>query len=70
MHDLLARQVIGQWPAGRLAGVAEQNRRIRDCTGAFSLVQVLQTKLKLFDLTIQLLRRPAELHAPQTRQLR
>jgi len=51
-------RLIGQWPAGRLAGVAEQNRRIRDAR-APSVRAVLQTKLKLFHLTIQLLRRPA-----------
>ena len=76
MHHLLARQVLGQRPAGRLlrsrrassiaaatAGEAAASR------SAWSVSRALDRQLELLGLARQLLRRAAELGPPVARQL-
>ena len=55
MHDLLARQMLGQWVTHRLAPFASQlsGRAARHCC---AFLQVFQHQLELFDLMIELLR--------------
>ena len=70
MHDLLARQMIGQRLALRLVGAcAGRCRRIRrfGAGGIFGRtgLQFLELELELLDLAADPLRRAAELHAPQ-----
>jgi hypothetical protein len=73
MHHLLARQMVGQrialglrTPRARRRGVL--GLRLRGVLGLGGL-QILQPQLELLDLARQPLRRAAELHSPQPREL-
>ena len=75
MHHLLARQVLGQWPAGgllRLGHAFDDGGRLgrggRQLLGLVGF-QGLDRQLELFGLARQLLRGPAELGAAIARQL-
>ena len=73
VHDLLARQMIGQRPSHRLATFAA--RLIGDalcrrrCARRFALFQIFEHQLELRDLSIEFFRRAPELHAPQLGKL-
>jgi hypothetical protein len=73
VHDLLARQVIRQRPANRLTPFATLVVRFALCrrrrARRFAFLQILQHQLELPDLAVELLRRAAELHAPQLGEL-
>jgi hypothetical protein len=73
VHDLLARQMIGQRPAHRLAPFATWPIRSVLCSRrrarCFAFLQILQHQLELPDLAVELLRRAAKLHAPQLGKL-
>ena len=60
MHDLLARQMIGQWPPHRLAPFARWLIRGTLCRrrGAcrFALLQILEHQLELRDLSVEFFR--------------
>ena len=64
VHDLLARQMIGQRLAERLGGVtrADDGRR---CLGDSLDLGLFETQLKLVGLRGQALGRGAELHAAE-----
>ena len=67
MHDLLARQVSGQWPSHRLTSVAGWLIRLalcrRCCARRFTFLQILEHQLELRDLSIEFFGRAPELHA-------
>src|SRR5215472_483264 len=70
MDDLLARQMIGQWPPYRLAPFAAQ--LIGDTLGRpcrFTFFKILKHQLELRDPGIEFLRGAAELHPPQLGKL-
>ena len=75
MHDRLARQMVRQRPARRLALALGQCRRrglagsSRRCNRALAGLQLFDRQLELGNLAIQLLRGAAELHPAQLRQL-
>jgi hypothetical protein len=69
MHDLFARQVIGQRPAYRLAPFATWLIRLALCSRRrarrFAFLQIFQHQLELSDLGVELFRRAAKLHSSQ-----
>ncbi len=70
MHDLLARQMLGQRLALRLARARGSAPRVRSASalgGIFGLagLQLLELQFELLDLAGDPLRRPAELHPAQ-----
>ena len=73
MHDLLARQMIGQRPPHRLAPFARWLIRgtlcRRRCACRFALFQILEHQLELRDLSIEFFRRAPKLHPPQLGKL-
>ena len=75
MQNLLARQMLGQWPARRLlrlhCGLDHGRHRRRSGGQPLSLVgfQTLDRQLELLDLARQLLRRAPELGPPVAGQL-
>lgn len=73
VHDLLARQMIGQWAARRLSPFVARLIRFalasRRRPRRFAFLQVLQHQLELRDLRVKLLRRAAELHSSQLGEL-
>ena len=78
MHDLLARQMIGQRQALWLAGLADRNHRFGGISisigfrGPFGLTgfQLLEPQFQLLDLARDPLRRTAKLHAAQLGDLK
>ena len=73
MHDLLARQMIGQWPAYRLTPLAARligGTLYRRCRPhRFTFLEILEQQFELLDPGIELLRGASELHAPQLGKL-
>ena len=73
MHDLLARQMIGQWPPHRLPPFARWLIRgtlcRRRCACRFALLQILEHQLELRDLSVEFFRRAPKLHPPQLSKL-
>ena len=73
MHDLLARQMIGQRPAYRLTPLVARligGTVYRRCRARrFTLLEILEHQFELLDLGIELLRGASELHAPQLGEL-
>ena len=73
IHDLLARQMIGQRPAHRLAPLAARligGRLYRRCRPRrFTFLEILEHQFELLDPGIELLRGASELHAPQLGEL-
>jgi hypothetical protein len=72
MHDLLARQMIGQWPPHRLTPFARWliRRALWCCTPRFTFLEILERQLELRDLNVEFFRRAPKLHAPQLGELR
>lgn len=68
MDHILAWRVVGQRPPRRtdVSRFRCRRRHVRRC----GLLNILQLQLELGDLALDLLRRAAELLAPQPRQLR
>jgi hypothetical protein len=69
MHDLFARQMLGQRAAHRLAPFASRLNG-RAARHRFAFFEVFQQQLELRDLMVELLRRAAKLHPPQHGELR
>ena len=73
MHDLLARQMIGQWLARWLAAFADRSLGFGGSGLSFGFrrdfglsgFQFLKAQFELFDLTADAFRRAAKLHAAQ-----
>jgi hypothetical protein len=73
MHDLVARQMIGQRLASRLRALADRSQRFGGIglsfgfRGGFGLAgfEFLKAQLELLDLAADAFRRAAKLHAAQ-----
>lgn len=73
MHDVLARQVIGQGTTNRMlpgAGSGRHDRALQNRPRRRTLLDILERQFQLVDGGIELLRRLPELHPAQLRQLR
>jgi hypothetical protein len=73
VHDLLARQMSGQWPPHRLAPFVARLIRRPLCRRwrqhRFAFLQIFAHQLELLDPGVELLRGTPELHAPQLGKL-
>ena len=73
MHDLLARQMIGQGTTNRMlpgVGSCRHDRALQNRPRRRALLDILERQLQLVDGGVELLRRLPELHPAQLRQLR